>query len=156
MGDKKNLTLAEREREYYLDMESKEFGLDLTRSFEAWNRGRDMVANTAKLQTAIEFASKNGIELTLTIPKALLDSKSVVKPIDRGDAIEHSTGTSEHTVLFDIPSETGMNKIGASKKLILKAVDSYRDLGTVLLLEHKTKGVIGVFIPGEISSLGVK
>ena len=137
-------------------MEIKNLSQDLTSSFSEWNEGEDSASKVESLNKAIRFASENGIELTFTIPKGLLDSKAVTKPIFRADAIEHSSGTAEHSIMFDVPSESGMNRVGASKKLTLEAVEKYRDLGTVLLLKHKTKGVIGAFIPGEISSLDLK
>ena len=85
-------------------METQELAQNLTGLFEKWNSGQDSVGQVGALNGAIEFAAKNGIELSLVIPKGLLDSKAVVKPILRGDAIEHSSGTGDRTVVFDIPS----------------------------------------------------
>lgn len=144
------------EKKYYLGVEISELSQNLTGSFEKWNKGDESLGQVDVLNSAIDFAAKNGIELVLTIPKSLAYSKAVTKPMRLEDVIEHSSATDEHSIMFEIPSEAGMNRIGHSKKLTLKAVENYRDLGAVLLLKHKTKGVIGTFMPGGISSLQPK
>lgn len=138
-------------------MEAKEFGQDLTKAFDSWNRSGSSKEDVANLNKALEFAYTNGIDLVLEMPKGLLASKEgTTKPMYRGDAIEHSSSTSEHSIFFEIPSEMSMDKRGSSKKLTLNAVDEYRDLGSTLILNHKTNGQFGTFVPGEITSLRVK
>ncbi len=138
-------------------MEVKEIGQDLNKAFDAWNKGQATDSDVANLDKAIRFASSNGIDLVLEMPKHLLDARDgTTKPMYREDAIAHSSGTNEKSIIFEIPAESTKITIAKSKMLTLEVVKEYRDLGPTILLKHKDKSLIGTFIPGEISSLGVK
>lgn len=132
-------------------MEQLELSRNFSKAFEAWKKGQSI-----DLNQAIRFAMSNGIDLTLKMPKSVLDKTATTRPMSRRDAIEFSNGTEGDLILFNIPSELNKGKIQYIKRFELIAVNDYRDGGPSLLIRSRFAGIFGVLRPNEVASLELK
>ena len=138
-----------------LSMERSEFRENLTKAFEVWKEGKATAADVANLNSAINFAMRNGIDLVLKIPKSVVDKTADTRPMLKQDALFFSSGNDVENLLFDIPAEINSHNIG-SRALELKVIPEYRDWGPCVLLKSRSIGTFGTFLPSEIASIEPK
>jgi hypothetical protein len=136
-------------------MERLKFGRDLMSVFRKWNRGRADTANISDLNEAINFATNNGIDLLVKVPKKIFNKTSGMQAMSRDDAIDFSIVLGGDYFIFEIPSEN-KKRDAVGKDLRLSVVEEYRGLGSCVLLKDKYIGVFGTFLPGEIASIEPK
>lgn len=131
----------------------KDYEKVICRAFELWKENPTGEGHLGALGVVLSFASKNGIDLIMAVPKSALDKPPFMKPM-MDDTDDLASGEDEQNRFFDIPSQMNQAAVEPRKRFRLLA-EPFNDIPSVLLITP-TQGVVGIFHSDEITSIEAK